>query len=191
MNEKLNNRYSTPVIIIVSILIPLVVAVLLFIPYKLSFASDWVYFLPHFNGALNTSTTFTLVAGFIFIKRKNVNLHNKMMVTSFILGSIFLISYVIYHASAESTIFGDINRNGILEPVELEEIGSLRSFYLVLLVAHIVLAVFVVPFVLFAFYFALTDRIAKHKKVVRFTLPIWLFVSVSGVLVYLMIRNYY
>ena len=81
--------------------------------------------------------------------------------------------------------------HGLLDDYEAEQVGSMRMIYMFILLSHIFFAVLVVPFVLFAFYFALTDRIEKHRKTVRFTLPLWLYVSVTGVLVYLMIRPYY
>jgi len=84
-----------------------------------------------------------------------------------------------------------LNQDGVLDNDEALRIGSFRSVYLLILLSHILLAIIVVPFVLFAFYFALTEKFDRHKKVVRFTLPIWLYVSVSGVVVYLLIRPYY
>ena len=113
------------------------------------------------------------------------------MSSAFFLGVLFLVSYLLYHSTSDSTVFGDINSNGMLDDYEAEQVGSMRMIYLFILLSHIFFAVLVVPFVLFAFYFALTDRIEKHRKTVRFTLPLWLYVSVTGVLVYLMIRPYY
>ncbi len=113
------------------------------------------------------------------------------MTTAFFLGILFLISYILYHSTTSSTIFGDVNRDGILDEAETVLAGGMRSIYLLILLSHILLAIIVVPLVLFAFYFALTDKFDKHKKIVRFTLPIWLYVSVSGVAVYLLIRPYY
>jgi len=118
-------------------------------------------------------------------------LHKKAMSTAFFLGVLFLISYILYHSTTSSTLFGDINHDGNLDEDEATLVGSLRLIYLLVLLSHILLAIIVVPFVLFAFYFALTEKIDKHKRIVRFTLPIWLYVSVSGVVVYLLIRPYY
>lgn len=174
-----------------SIAIPVVVAILLFSPTKLSVAGGWVHFLPHLNGVLNSATTVVLLLGFYFIRKKNIPLHRLCMTIAFTLGSIFLVSYVIYHGAAENTLFGDINGNGTLEASELAAVGGLRTFYIILLISHIIMAAVVVPFVLLAFYFALTKRFERHKKIVKFTLPIWLYVSITGVWVYLMISPYY
>ena len=179
------------IILFLSIIIPLIVALLLFMPGKLAVSGGWNFYLPHINGSINTITSLVLLFGFIMIKRKNTDLHKKAMTTAFFLGILFLISYILYHSTTSSTIFGDVNRDGILDESETVLAGSMRSIYLLILLSHILLAIIVVPFVLFAFYFALKDKFEKHKKIVRFTLPIWLYVSVSGVAVYLLIRPYY
>ncbi|MEL7006832.1 MAG: DUF420 domain-containing protein, partial [Bacteroidota bacterium] len=104
---------------------------------------------------------------------------------------LFLVSYIIYHSSSQSVKFGDINGDGSLSVKELEMIGSSRGAYLFILFSHILLSIGVVPLVLFAFYYALTGKIEKHKKLVRWTFPVWLYVSITGVIVYLMINPYY
>jgi putative membrane protein len=179
------------IILTASIIIPLIVGILLFLPGKSTFEGNWNLLLPHINGTINTVTALMLVLGFIMIRNGKVDLHKSAMSTAFILGAIFLVSYLLYHSTAESTVFGDMNGNGILEDQEAASVGAVRTVYLFILLSHIAFAVIVVPFVLFAFFFALTDKIEKHKKTVRFALPIWLYVSVSGVVVYLMIRPYY
>jgi len=190
MRDRASKDYQI-IIISLSVLIPLIVAILLFMPKKLDAASSWIQFLPHLNGVINTITSIILIFGFIFIKRKNILNHKMAMISAFFLGVVFLISYVIYHSFSESTIFGDVNGNGLLEIDEAEKIGSFRYIYLAILASHILLAIIVVPFVLFAFFYALTERFEMHKKTVRFTLPVWLFVSISGVVVYLLISPYY
>lgn len=187
-----SQKTYTKLIWVLSIAIPVVVAILLFTPEKIQGAGDWVYMLPHLNATFNSITTVVLLLGLYFIKQKNIKAHKSMMSIAFILGSLFLVSYVIYHSTADSTVYGDINGNGILD--EAEKSKSLtfwRGFYISILLPHIVLAAVVVPFVLFAFYFALTDKIDKHKKIVKWTFPIWLFVSITGVVVYFMISPYY
>ncbi len=177
---------------ILSVAIPVVVGILIFAPQKIEGSGEWVYLLPHLNATFNSVTSIVLILGLLFILRKNIKAHRLMMSISFTLGSLFLISYVIYHATADSTVFGDLNGNGVLDDSEkTEEMMFLRSVYLVILLSHILLAAIVVPFVLFAFYFALTDKIDKHKKIVKFTFPIWLYVSITGVVVYLMISPFY
>ncbi len=185
------NKNLKPVIWGLSIVIPLLVAVLIYLPQKLTLGT-WVYGLPMLNAILNSATTVLLICGLVFIKQKKIKLHRAMMSISFVLGSVFLLSYVLYHASADSTIFGDINGNGVLDDAENSaDFQSLRLFYVILLLSHIALAAIVVPFVLFAMYFALSGKIDKHKKVVKFTYPIWLYVSITGVIIYLMISPYY
>ena len=164
------------IITIVSVIIPLAVAVLLFMPSKIELFGDWTYKLPHFNAVINSLTALFLVISFYMIKyKKNVSMHQLFNTMAFILGGTFLVSYIIYHSSVESTRY----------------IGDLKGIYYFFLISHILLSIVVVPFVLFAFYYSLSDQIKKHKKVVKYTFPIWLYVSVSGVIVYLMISPFY
>jgi putative membrane protein len=190
IEARLKGKY-TIIILGVSIIIPLVVAILLFMPEKADLSARFTKFLPHFNGFLNTLTSGILLIGFLFIKNGQVIRHKRMMSTAFVLGIVFLVSYIIYHATNPSTIYGDSNGNGVLELEEAAGIGSWRYVYLAILASHILLAIIVVPFVLFSFYYALTTRFDMHKKIVRYTLPVWLYVSVTGVVVYLMISPYY
>jgi len=171
-----NNKFLA-IIAVLSVAIPIVVAILLFIPQTGKLGDLDVSFLPHLNGILNSATAICLIVGFFFIRNKNENAHRAMMMSAFVLSSIFLVSYVIYHYQAPPTSFGG---EGIIRPV-----------YYFLLVTHIILAAVVVPFVLLAFYYALSKQISKHKKIVKYTFPIWLYVAVTGVLVYLMISPYY
>ncbi len=164
-------------IIAISILIPVAVAVLLFMPSKVDLGAEWVYFLPHLNAIINTAATLALIAGLVFIKQKNIAYHKACMTVAFGLGAIFLVSYVIYHGAAESTSFGGV--------------GGIRSVYYILLVTHIILAAVALFPILFAYYYGYTDQREKHRKVVRFAYPIWLYVTVTGVIVYLMISPYY
>ena len=164
------------IITIVSVIIPLAVAVLLFMPSKIELFGDWTYKLPHFNAVINSLTALFLVISFYMIKyKKNVSMHQLFNTMAFILGGIFLVSYIIYHSSVESPRY----------------IGDSTGIYYFFLISHILLSIVVVPFVLFAFYYSLSDQIKKHKKVVKYTFPIWLYVSVSGVIVYLMISPFY
>ena len=167
-NERLVN--------ILSIVIPVAVALLIGIRTKVDLGA-WTKILPHVIGFLNTTTSLTLIAGFIFIKNKNITMHRRMMTLSFIQGALFLVLYILYHVSNASTSFGG---EGILRPI-----------YYVLLVSHISLSIGVVWFVLRAVYYALSGQIAEHKKIVKWTFPLWLYVSVTGVIVYLMISPYY
>ena len=167
-NEKLVN--------ILSIAIPVAVAILIGIRTKIDLGA-WTKALPHVIGLLNTTTSITLIAGFIFIKNKNIIMHRRMMSLSFIQGSLFLVLYILYHVSNASTSYGGD--------------GILKSIYYVLLISHILLSIGVVWFVLRAVYYALSGQIIEHKKIVKWTFPLWLYVSVTGVIVYLMISPYY
>ncbi|NBB18694.1 DUF420 domain-containing protein [Runella sp. CRIBMP] len=165
------------VINIVAVAIPLVVAILLNPRIPKVELGEWSKVLPHVNGLINTLTSLTLLAGYYFIKKKNIAAHRRMMTISFSLGALFLVSYVLYHLSNESTPFGGE--------------GLIRPIYYFLLITHITLSIGVVWFVLRAIYFALSNQIDLHKKAVKWAFPIWLYVSITGVIVYLMISPYY
>jgi putative membrane protein len=161
----------------VSIAIPVVVALLMVMP-KMGFTTGFDFrILPHINAVLNTATSVSLLLGLYFIKTGREHLHRASMLTAFTLSAIFLVSYVLYHSSAPSTPFGGE--------------GWVRSFYFFILITHILLAIAVVPLVLLALFFALTRQIAKHKKLVKVAYPVWLYVAVTGVTVYWMIKPYY
>jgi putative membrane protein len=172
-----NDKKYDKIINIVAILIPVVVAILLNPRIPKIALGDWTIMLPHLNGIINSATSVFLLLGLYFIKQKNIQMHRRMMGLAFVLGSAFLVSYVLYHLSNESTAFGG---QGIIRPI-----------YYFLLISHIVLSIGVVWFVLRAIYFALSGQIERHKKVVKWAYPIWLYVSVTGVVVYLMIAPYY
>ena len=186
---KSDKKYLT-IIKVLSVTIPVVVAILLFVPKKLNMG-EWVMVLPHINAIINSVTAILLIGAVISIKKGNIILHKNLMTAGLILGTVFLLSYVLYHSSAPSTIFGDVNQDGTLDDNERQALGNSRTVYLLLLLSHIGLSIVVVPFVLLAFFYALSAQIGKHKKIVKFTFPIWLYVSVTGVIVYLMIRGYY
>lgn len=187
-----SNKAYLKLIVIVSIIIPVAVAALLFLPVNFSVDSQsWVKNLPAFNAVINSMTAILLIAALFAIKAKNVSLHRTFTTSAFVLGTLFLVSYIIYHASSTSTVYGDINHDGFLSDAETAEIGSMRAVYLVTLLSHIALSIVVVPFVLLAFYYSLSNQVQKHRKIVKFTFPVWLYVSVSGVVVYLLISPYY
>ncbi|MEQ8904087.1 DUF420 domain-containing protein [Ekhidna sp.] len=185
------NKVYLRIIYLVSILIPMIVAFLIYFPAKLGIAGDWVKLLPGLHATINSMTVLTLIAALIAIKNGNIKVHRSFMFASLFLGVLFLLSYVLYHSSVESVKFGDLNHDGQLNEEELALAGTSRVVYLVILASHILLSILVVPFVLFAFYYALTDQIARHKRMVKFTYPVWLYVSITGVIVYFMIKPYY
>lgn len=161
---------------LLSLAIPLVVVALLSIPAKLPLG-EWSDLLPHAIGLINTLTCVTLVAGGIAIWRGAVRAHAALMIASVTLGAIFLVCYVLYHISHPSTRYGDD--------------GWLRTTYLLLLLSHIAASLVVLPLVLRALFWAATRQFAAHRRITRWAYPIWLYVSVTGVMVYLMIRPYY
>ncbi|MFD2572275.1 DUF420 domain-containing protein [Spirosoma soli] len=174
--QPVQEQKANRVINILSLAIPIAVAVLLGVRQKVDLGS-WTTYLPHINGVINSLTSVLLLVGLYFIRQKNVEAHKRAMLTAFSLGSVFLVSYVLYHLTNESTPFGGQ--------------GWIRPVYYFLLVSHIVLSVVVVWFVLRAVYFAISGQIGKHKQTVKWAYPIWLYVSITGVIVYLMIRPYY
>lgn len=187
----MENKRPFYVILTISVVVVGLVVLLLFTNDKIPVDAPWTKFLPALNTILNGTTSILLIAAIIFVKKGNIRLHKQIMFLNFILGTIFLLSYITYHATQTSTIFGDINGDGILDDTERLIAGDWRTLYFILLLSHIGLAILVVPFVLLAFYFALADNIKWHKKIVKFAWPIWFYVSVTGVLVYLMISPYY
>lgn len=191
VKEQADNKVYLRIIYLISILIPLVVAFLILFPTKLTFAGDWVKLLPGLHATINSMTVLTLGAAFVAIKNGNIKMHRSFMFASLSLGVLFLVSYVLYHSSVDSVKFGDLNYDGELSEEELVTAGTSRTVYLVILASHILLSILVVPFVLFAFYYALTNQIERHKKMVKFTYPVWMYVSITGVIVYFLIKPYY
>lgn len=186
----MSNRIVTITIYCLSVIVPLVIGWLLF-SVRIATESTWVYVLPHLNAVLNTTTAILLVTALVLIKKGNKRGHRTAMTIAFTLGAMFFVSYLIYHASVPSQMYGDVDGDGILSPIELDAISGSRGVYLTLLLSHIGLATIVLPLILFSFYYALSGNFEKHKRIVRFSWPIWFYVSVSGVIVYLMISAYY
>ena len=165
------------IINILAIAIPVAVAAILGIRQKIDLG-PWTKVLPHVIGVLNTLTAILLLLGYYFIRKNNRAAHRQMMTGAFILGSLFLVCYVLYHISNESTPFGGQG-------------NILRFTYYFLLISHIALSIVVVWFVLRAVYFGYSNQLAEHRKAVKYAFPIWLYVSITGVIVYLMISPYY
>jgi putative membrane protein len=187
MKEK---NLTTP-IIIVSIAIPLAVAFLILVPQvKIDFGFN-TRALPLFHAILNASTAILLVASLYFIKNGQIKAHKTANLIAVALSTIFLVSYVIYHASNPSTRFGDLNHDGLLSDDEKTRAGSLRYVYYFILSSHIILSGIIIPLVLFTLQRAFQEKFDKHRKLARITWPAWLYVAVTGVIVYLMINPYY
>lgn len=143
------------------------------------------------NAVINAGVALLLIAGLITVKNKNYQLHKKIMLTAMALSVLFLLSYICHHLFACETVFGETDGIKGLSTAELAAAGSMRTVYLIILITHIPLAGLVLPFILFAAYRALIGEYEKHKKLVRFIWPIWVYVAVTGVIVYLMISPYY
>jgi putative membrane protein len=157
---------------LISVLVPLIVAIMFGFTNKISLG-EWTKILPHFIGTINFLTTLVLVTGLVFIKQKKIELHRTAMTTAFTLGGLFLICYVTYHVSNPANKFSGE--------------GTVRYFYFFLLITHIGFSLIVLPLVLRAMYFAVTKQFARHKSLVRYAYPIWLYVSITGVIIYLLL----
>lgn len=163
-------------IYIISMLVFVAVVVLFMMP-RAEVMPDFVRVLPKLNAILNGTTSLLLIASLFAIKNKQIELHKKLNLTAFGLSAVFLLSYVTFHAFGVETRFPADN--------------PIRPVYLFILLTHILLAAIVLPMVLISFYYGLTGKVAKHRKLVRFSFPIWLYVTITGVVVYLMISPYY
>lgn len=166
-NEKKYNK----LIIILSIVIPVAVAAL----FGIKLDVELPVFLPPIYATTNAITALVLIVAFIAIKNKKIKLHENLMKFAIILSVAFLIMYVAYHMTSNSTSYQ----------------GEYRTLYFTVLISHIILSIAVIPFVLITYVRAITKNFERHKKIARITFPLWLYVAVSGVIVYLMISPYY
>ena len=133
---------------------------------------DIIPYLPHFQALLNTAATVFLSAGYYFIRRQQPVQHRNCMASALLISSVFMISYLTYHAAVGYAPFAGE--------------GSIRPFYFTLLASHVILAAVIVPLVLTTVFFALRGNFTRHPRIARWTLPLWLYVSVSGVVIYLL-----
>ena len=161
-------------IIVVSILIPIVVLVLFNIRITLL---PQLTFLPPIYATINGITAILLLAALYSIKNKKIKQHEILMKTSIFLSLIFLVMYILYHMTTDPTPYGGE--------------GIIRTVYFFILISHITLSVFIVPMVLVTYVRAISKLFDKHKKIARITFPIWLYIAITGVIVYLMISPYY
>jgi len=149
-------------------------------------------YLPMLNAMLNGTCTVLLLVSLYFIKQGNITVHKRLNILTFCLSSLFLVSYVLFHyLMRNDTMYGDVNGDGILSASESAAVGGMRTLYLLILVPHIILAAGVLPLILLSFNAGLQMQVARHKKLVRWTFPLWLYVTITGVIVYLMISPYY
>jgi len=173
---QISERKAFSIIIAVSTFVFLTVVVLSQLPHSET-VPTFVIYLPRLNALINSLCTILLVSSWFAIKSGRIDLHRRLNLTTFGLSSLFLVSYVVFHAFGVKTYFPSDH--------------PWRTFYLIILSSHIILAALVLPLVLASFYFALAGRIDSHRKIVRFSFPIWLYVTSTGVIVYLMISPYY
>lgn len=165
-------------VIVLSIIIPIAVAVLFGVNLRsLGFDVEPLTFLPPIYATINGITALILIIAVIAIKNKNIVLHGNLMTTAIYCSVVFLVLYVAYHMTSDSTKFGGE--------------GVIKYVYYVILFSHIVLSVIIIPFVLITYVRAITNDIERHKKIAKITYPMWLYVAITGVIVYIMISPYY
>ena len=178
-SEHINveTKFKKP-IIVVSILIPIVVAILFSVKLQdFGIKIEPLSFLPPIYASINGLTAILLVSAVIAIKNGNRKRHERLMTTAIACSVVFLIMYVAYHMSSDSTKFGGE--------------GWIRYAYFFILITHIALSIIIIPLVLFTYVRALSQSFDRHKKLAKITFPLWLYVAVTGVIVYLMIAPYY
>ena len=171
--EKNMKKYKLWVNII-SIAIPVVVALLFGIKLP---NIEPLTFLPPIYAAINGITAILLIAALYSIKNKKIKQHELLMKSSIFLSLVFLVMYILYHMTTDPTPYGGE--------------GIIRNVYFFILISHITLSIFIVPMVLITYVRAISKMFDKHKKIARITFPIWLYIAVTGVIVYLMISPYY
>ena len=173
---------------IVSIAIPVVVAVLFTVRIP---GLERMGFLPPIYATVNALTAIVLIMALIQIKKGNRKTHERFMKIAIGLSVLFLLMYVVYHMTSDSTKFGDTNGDGLLSDIESSALGAIKYVYYLLLFSHILLSVTVIPFVLVTYVRAINGDFKMHKKIARVTFPLWLYVAITGVIVFLMISPFY
>lgn len=150
-----------------------------------------VNILPAFHATMNGGVAVLLIASFIAIKAKNWKLHRNLNMTALLFSTLFLLSYVAFHLLTESTRFGDANGDGVVSLMEKDAVGNTRFFYLIILLTHILLSAISFPFILLSFFKAFVGNFKSHRKIAKWVMPVWLYVAITGVVVYFMISPYY
>jgi len=191
-NKKTLEQRFRLSIIIVSIVIPIAVAILFTVKLKdFGIEVEPLSFLPPIYASINGLTAILLLMGVMAIKNGNKKVHERFMTMAIACSVVFLVMYVAYHMTADSTVYGDIDGNKILDATEKANAGLIRNVYLFILLSHIALSIVIIPLVLITYVRALAARFDKHRKIAKITFPLWLYVAVTGVVVYLMISPYY
>ncbi|MCB9046281.1 MAG: DUF420 domain-containing protein [Chitinophagales bacterium] len=173
---KKNDKQARLLIYTVSFVVFAAVAILSKVKLEVDLGFD-VHVFAMINAIINSAVSVLLVWALIAVKNKNYQQHKSIMLTAITLSVVFLVSYIAHHLLAGDTVYGGE--------------GNIRYFYYFILITHIFLATIILPFILFTAYRSLTGEYASHKKLARYTWPLWLYVSVTGVIVYLMISPYY
>lgn len=177
MISRKADKIIVPAILAISIVVPVLVLILMYMPERYELLGTRFNNFPLFHAVLNFFTALLLVAGYISMRRKELLWHRNLMISAFFLSTVFLISYVISKISNDPVPYGGE--------------GFLRYLYFFVLITHILLSAIIVPLVLFTMYRGLTGEVEKHRKIARYTFPVWLYVAVTGVLVYLFMAPYY
>ncbi|MBP2003784.1 DUF420 domain-containing protein [Halobacillus andaensis] len=178
MIVQINKDFNyVPWVVGLSIAINAIVVALLFLPEIDGGTSFDIQLLPLLNAVLNSFTFVFLLAALFMILRKNITWHKRFIFAAFTTTALFLISYLTYHSMSSSTSFGGE--------------GLVAAIYYFILITHIVLAAAIVPLALLTLFRGLSMKVDKHRKIARWTMPLWLYVSLTGVIVYLMISPYY
>jgi putative membrane protein len=187
---KKNDRKASILIITFSLIV--FVLITLLSRYKLDIELGFdVHFFARANAVINSIVSVLLIVALVAVKRKKYETHKKIMLFAMVLSILFLVSYICHHLFAGDSRFGDVNHDNILSDAEKLAAGNTRIAYYFLLGTHIMLAGIIMPFVLFTAYRSLIGEYARHKKLARITFPIWLYVTITGVIVYFMISPYY
>lgn len=185
-----NDRKARLLIYTISLFIFAAIVLLGNLKFKIVTGFD-VHIFALISAIINSLVTILLIAGLVAVKQGKYVIHKKIMLTAISLSVLFLLSYIAHHLLAGETKFGDTNHDGILSADEILAAGNMRLVYYILLLTHIPLAAIILPFILFTAYRALTGEYEAHKKLTRITWPVWLYVAITGVLVYVMIHPYY
>jgi putative membrane protein len=185
-----NDKKANWLIGIFSVVVFSVVVLLGKIQLELNVGFD-VHIFAAANAVINSIIAVLLVAALLAVKKGKFLLHKNIMMGALVLSILFLVSYIAHHLLAGEAKFGDADHNGIISEVEKAAVGSVRYVYYIILITHIFLAALILPFILFTAYRALTAEYEEHKKLAKITWPLWLYVAVTGPIVYWFIYPYY
>lgn len=185
-----NDRKARALILVFSVIVFLAVMALSRVKINVNLGFD-VHLFAFANSLINSIVSVLLIAALIAVKAKQYLLHKRIMIIAMVLSVLFLVSYICHHLLAGEARFGDVNHDGIVTDEEKAAVGNTRMLYYILLGTHIPLAGLILPFILFTAYRGLIAEWPQHRKLARITWPVWLYVALTGVIVYWMIRPYY